>query len=112
MASQALEQIVEFAPRMQTGLNRTIDIYTAGTTALYTPPPKPFGPEIAQIGGLNSPYGVVQQPDYLHGGIDRFRKPEWGPAYGNHMNYEIIIPGIKEPLVNTHIPMDKPMGKW
>ncbi|MEM5777915.1 MAG: hypothetical protein QXJ06_05780 [Candidatus Aenigmatarchaeota archaeon] len=44
MASQALEQMLEFAPSFrQTQMYQTIDVYTLGTTALYTPPPKPFG---------------------------------------------------------------------
>jgi hypothetical protein len=108
MASEALEQIVEFAPRMQTGLNRTTDFYMTGIATLYTS--NPFGdPEIKQIGGTNSPYGVIDKPDYLNGGIERFRTPEFDLRHGNHMNYEIVIPGIKEPIIDVHIPMDNPM---
>ena len=44
MASQVLEQMLEFAPKLeQTKLYETIDVYTAGTTALYTPIPRPLG---------------------------------------------------------------------
>ena len=46
MGSQALEQMLKdtFIPAIgQDMIYSTIDIYSVGTTALYTPPPKPFG---------------------------------------------------------------------
>ena len=51
MTSQALEQMLELVPTIgQEGMYQTIDTYAAGTTALYTPPPKPFGPQPFQFG--------------------------------------------------------------
>ena len=61
------------------------------------------GPKIGRIGGPNSPFGITDKPDYLNGGTERFRKPEWDERHGNHMNYEITIPGLKDPLINVHI---------
>ena len=63
------------------------------------------GPKIGRIGGPNSPFGIIDRPDYLNGGTERFRKPEWDIHHGDHMNYEIKVPGIKEPLTNVHIPL-------
>ena len=109
MASQALEQMLGnvLVPTIgQERMYQTIDVYTAGTTALYTPPPKPFEPMIGPIGGPGSPGGILHRPDYLEGGLERYRQPEWDPVHGNHMNYETLIPGIKKPIINIHIPMD------
>jgi hypothetical protein len=104
MSCQALEQICDFGPTLgQTRMYETIDRYISGTTALYTfELPKPL---IGPIGGQNSPYGFMQKPDYLEGGIERIRQPEWDPKNGEHMNYEIVIPGFKNLLINIHIPM-------
>ncbi len=63
------------------------------------------GPKIGRIGGSNSPFGVTDKPDYLNGGTERFRKPEWDSQNGYHINYEITVPGINSPLVNVHIPL-------
>lgn len=42
--TQALEQILEFTPRIQTRMYQTIDTYTSRTTKIYSfDPPKPFG---------------------------------------------------------------------
>ena len=111
MSDQALEQMLEntFVPNIaQERMYQTIDMYASGTTALYTPPPKPLGPlpTIGPIGGPGSPSGILQKPDYLEGGIERYRRPEWDPKNGNHMNYETLIPGIKKPIINIHIPLD------
>ena len=65
----------------------------------------PDQPHIEPIGGYDSPYGVVHRPDYLQGAIERLRRPEYDNKHGNHMNYEIKVPGIKKPIVNEHIPM-------
>jgi len=64
-----------------------------------------FGPKIGRIGGPNSPFGVTDLPDYLNGGTERFRKPEYDKQNGYHTNYEITIPRIKSPLINIHIPL-------
>ena len=54
--TQALEQMLDntFVPNIaQDRMYQTIDTYTSGTTALYTPPPKPFGlmnPQPFQMG--------------------------------------------------------------
>lgn len=105
MASEALEQRVEPAFGFgQHSAYQTLDIYTSGLAQMYT---GQMGPEIKPIGGLGSPFGVLDKPDYLNGGLERFRKPEWDIRNGFHMNYEILIPRIQKPVVNIHIPMDK-----
>lgn len=112
MSSQALEQMLDnvLVPTIgQDRMYQTIDTYTSGTTQLYSfDPPKPLGPlpTIGPIGGPGSPGGILQKPDYLEGGLERYRQPEWDPKNGNHMNYETLIPGIKKPIINIHIPMD------
>jgi hypothetical protein len=112
--TQALEQILgnEIVPSMgQDSMYSTIDTYTAGTTALHSfDPPKPLGPlpTIGPIGGVGSPGGILQKPDYLDGGIERYRQPEnnHDGSDGTHMNYETLIPGVKKPIINIHIPTD------
>jgi len=114
MSSQALEQMLEntFVPNItQNRMYQTIDTYVSGTIQLYSfDPPKPLRPlsTIGPIGGPGSPGGILQKPDYLEGGIERYRKPELNHdgSDGTHMNYETLIHGIKKPIINIHIPMD------
>ncbi len=99
-----LECLAETAPTGQ--ICTSIDRYGLGTTALYTGKPLDQGPTIAPLGrNPSGPHGVLDRPEYLEGGIERFRKPEWDILNGNHMNYEITIPGSKRPITNVHIPM-------
>lgn len=66
MASQALEQMLEFASSLgQTQMYQTIDVYTAGTTALYTPPVKIF--DLPNIGASIHLHGSADG-NYLYGG--------------------------------------------
>ena len=103
MASEALEQMVEPAFGCgQDNAYQTLDVYTSGLAQMYT-----GSMEIKPIGGPRSPFGVLDKSDYLSGGIERFRKPEWDARNDFHMNYETLIPGIKAPVVNIHIPMGK-----
>ena len=93
-------------------MEQSIDLYTAGTVGLYTPRPidmamnKPMGPGLGALGGLGSPGCVRHEPNYLYGGTERYRKPEFDQKNGYHINYEQTIPGIKKPISNIHIPMD------
>lgn len=100
MSSQALEQMLEFAPSFgQTKMYETIDVYTAGTTALYTPPPKPFGGNIGQIPGLpSSPINSVVIPYGNQTGLggdvhDTFKIDRYDNPYGGHTS--IKIPGYE-----------------
>ena len=54
----------------------------------------------------SSPGCVKQNPDYLEGGTERYRQPEYDSRNGNHMNYETLFPGLSAAL-NIHIPMDE-----
>ena len=86
--SQALEQMLELVPG-QEKMYQTIDKYAARTTALYTPPPKPFNP-IGSMGSgfqLGGPgnirhdigYGLQERYDFSgHNGL------------GPHINYDIL----------------------
>lgn len=97
MASQALEQMLEFAPSFgQTRMYQTIDVYTAGTTALYTPPPKPFEPMIIPtdsgfIMPLPSIPGIRDYHDAFK--IDRYDNP-----YGGHTTFD--IPGFPKKRID------------
>ncbi len=82
--TQALEQIVEFAPtREQTGMYGTIDRYVSGTTALYSfEPPKPLTPFFPTNTGIgvSIPSPLDQIKDYHETfKIDRYDNP-----YGGH----------------------------
>lgn len=109
MASPALEQMLSSVPRMgqEDRAYQTLDVYTSGLSRMYTGPMGPPG-GIGPIGGPGSPGGFIDRPDYLNDGFERYRRPEWDPKNGNHMNYETIIPGINNnrPIINIHIPMD------
>jgi hypothetical protein len=63
-------------------------------------------PILKPISEENSPYCVKIEPNYLDGGFERFRKPEFDNRHGYHMNYELGVPGIKESLTNYHIDLD------
>lgn len=108
MEAAALEQIADSVPKevQESGAYNTLEIYTSGLTHMYTGPMRPFDPTIGPIGGPGSPGGVLHKPDYLNGGTERFRQPEWDHLHDNHMNYETLIPGVKKPITNIHIPMD------
>ena len=99
MGSQALEQILKFAPSFgQTKMYKTIDIYTTGTSALYTPPPKPFQP----AGNFDIGPGIAREMPGTGGLLERFRYDNHKP-YGPHINYEIIVPGEKrKPIIDNH----------
>ena len=89
MSSQALEQILEFIPPFgQEGLYQTIDVYVAGTTALYTgKPPKAIegpGSVLRTRYDLEQGSKLQERFDFSHG------KP--------HVNYEIVSPYQKKPL--------------
>lgn len=86
MTSQALEQMLEFAPSFgQTRRYETIDVYIAGTTALYTPPPKPLG----TFSGLQpSGFGVLRK-DLGFGLQERYDFSGHGGT-GPHLNYDLI----------------------
>ncbi|GEM_PF-6947078 len=102
MASQALEQMLEFAPSFgQTKMYKTIDVYTVRTTALYTPPPKPFQP----AGNFGIGPGIAREMPGTGGLIERFRYGDHKP-FGSHLNYEIVISGLnRKPIIdNHHIP--------
>ena len=100
MASQALEQMLELVPTIrQERIYQTIDTYVAGTTALYTPPPKPFQPagNFGQMPGPQDinpfrtviPYGNLTG---LGGDVhDTFKYDRYGNIYGGHTT--INIPG-------------------
>ena len=107
MSSQALEKILSSVPTIGHGkMYAAIDQYVRGTMHLYSfDPDKPLRPTLIlhPLGKLGSAWGVLQKPDYLNGGIKRYRKPEWDHQNGYHMNYETLIPGIKEPITNIHI---------
>ena len=105
MPSQALEQMLGFAPTLgQTRMYETIDIYTAGTTALYTPPPKPLDGNIGQIPSLpSSPINPVVIPYGNQTGLggdihDTFKIDRYDNPYGGHTS--IKIPGIKPYQIN------------
>ena len=74
----------------------------------YNSSSKPLGqsPTIRPLGGDGSLSAVFQKPDYLEGGIERYRQPEYDNRNGFHMNHETLVPGIKKPIINIHIPMD------
>jgi len=114
MRTQLLEQF----PSLENELGYTpgtIEVYVNGVAHMYT---GPFygspgvggtfdkGPSLGPIGNSpGSPWGVISRPDYLEGGIERFRAPETDEAHGSHMNYEILLPCIGA-ILNIHIPMD------
>jgi len=87
MASQALEQILEFAPSLgQTRTHQTIDTYTSGTTKLYSfDPPKPLG----TFSGLKpSGFGVLKH-DIGYGLQERYDFS----GHNNttpHLNYDLL----------------------
>lgn len=79
-----LEQMLEFAPRIrQTKMYETIDVYTAGTTALYTPPLKPFRPRIIpSLIGIVIPHPITDLPLInLH---DTYKIDRYDNLYGGH----------------------------
>ena len=102
MESQALEQMLDNV-FIQNRMYNTIDKYDLGTTAFYSGKPLDPLPRIEKIGGRDSPSGVLLKPDYLKGAVERFRKPEFDEKNKFHMNYEIVVPGIKKPIINKHI---------
>jgi hypothetical protein len=107
MVNQNLDQLLAIETQLeQINMCTTVDMYASGTIAWYTPPPKLFEPIITPIGGLGSPGGVLHEPAYLEGGLERYRYPEWDPVHGHHLNYETLIPGIRRPILNIHIPME------
>ena len=86
MSSQALDQMLEFAPRTwPTRMYATIDLYAAGTTALYTAPPNPIGP----ISGLQpSGFGVLRR-DLGDGLQERYDFSGHGGTEP-HINYDLL----------------------
>ena len=87
MASQALEQMLEFAPSFgQTKMYQTIDRYTSGTTQLYSfDPPKPLGTfsgfQPSGFGVLRNDlgFGLQERYDFSgHGGTEP------------HLNYDLL----------------------
>ena len=93
-----------------------LEMYTMGIND------KPLMPKFSPIGGLGSGFGVLKDAEGKSYGIgrereyslseeeiarmfERIRKPETDPTHGNHVNYEEIVPGVKKPLVNIHIPL-------
>jgi hypothetical protein len=88
MASQALEQMLEFAPSFgQTRMYQTIDVYAAGTTALYTPPPKPFEPMIIPTdSGFIVPLPPIPGIRDYH---DTFKIDRYDNPYGGHTTFDI-----------------------
>ena len=103
MVSQALEQMLGFAQIVgQTRIYETIDTYTTGTTALYTPVPKPFQP----AGNFGIGPGIGREMPSTGGLIERYRYDPGHPSLPEiHINYEIVIPGISRKLIidNHHI---------
>ncbi len=90
MASQALEQMLEFALRSwQKQLYQTTDVYTAGTTALYTPPPKPFNPKpffpTSTGFGISIPKPLKEIDDYH----ETFKIDRYDNLYGGHSTITI-----------------------
>ncbi len=85
--SQALEQMLDntFVPNIgQDRLYQTIDRYAVGTTALYTPPPKPFG--------LMDPQPFQYGYDLDRGYQVKFKGPdETTLTYGKVVNGKDII---------------------
>ena len=112
-------QMLESASSLENELGYTpgtIEVYVNGVVHMYT---GPFygvpgvggtfsrGPSLGPIGNSpESPWGVINQPDYIEGLIERFRKPETSETQGYHMNYEMFIEGFKKPLINIHIPLE------
>ncbi|MEA3514107.1 MAG: hypothetical protein U9R34_01375 [Nanoarchaeota archaeon] len=97
MATEALEQMLgtELVPTTgQTRMYETIDTYAEGTTALYTPPPRPMGPIGGPMNNMQGP-GNVMSNQY---GLDQ----DWAMqerfdfsghnGLGPHLNYEIVNP--------------------
>ena len=99
MASQALEQMLELVPTIgQERMYQTIDTYAAETTALYTPPPKPFQP----AGNFGIGPGIAREIPGTGGLLERFRYDDHKP-FGPHLNYEIVIPGVdRKPIIDNH----------
>ena len=95
---QGLEHVLIFDSQE---LYPTIDVYPVGIRALYTPPPRPFRP--ADSWGIGP--GVAREIPGTGGLVERVRSDDHEPL-GPHLNYEIIIPGVKRNIIldNTHIP--------
>ena len=89
MASEALEGILETTPTFgRTGMYTTIDVYVAGTAALYTPEQKPnpigsMGSGL-QLGGM----GVLRK-DLGDGLQERY---DWSGHDGTepHLDYDLL----------------------
>ena len=102
MSSQALEQMLEntFVPNIaQDRMYQTIDTYTSGTTALYTPPPKPFNPIIAPTPtGFVVPHppipGIPEIRDYH----DTYKIDRYDNPYGGHTTFD--IPGFPKKRID------------
>jgi hypothetical protein len=92
-----LEQMLEFAPQVQKNINRTIDVYTSGTAALYTGPV--IIPSQANYGQFVVPYGnVTEMGGDVH---DTFKTDRYDNPYGGHTT--INIPGYNK----IHLPWDE-----
>ena len=93
MASQALEQMLELVPTIgQERMYQTIDTYAAGTTVLYTPPPKPFGLQTGQPfqygynlgGGYKLDFHGLNETTLTHGHV----KDPFGNIVKEYNGYE------------------------
>ena len=77
------------------------DLEILSASALYTG--EPFG----NRGGFGSMPsigpGIARIMPEAGNLIERIRKDTDLPS---HLNYEYLVPGIKKPLVNIHIPLD------
>ncbi len=84
MASQALEQMLEFAPTFgQTRTYETIDTYARGTTVLYSfDPPKPMTPFFPTSTGFGI---IIPNPlDEIKDYHETFKIDRYDNLYGGH----------------------------
>lgn len=91
MASQALEQMLSFVPRMgqEDRAYRTLDVYTSGLTQMYTGPMKPFNPIGSMDSGfqLGGPGNIRQDIGY---GLQERYDFSGHNGLGPHINYDIL----------------------
>ncbi|MBU3941706.1 MAG: hypothetical protein KKF74_02225 [Nanoarchaeota archaeon] len=119
MVSQALEQMLEFAPRMgQTRMYETIDVYAVGTTALYCRH-NPLTTE-SQCNFCNYEYMKESREQFKpastfgigpgiakesFGFVERYRAGKHENFGKDHLNLDYISPVSKKILENIHIDM-------
>jgi hypothetical protein len=102
-----LEQQMEmYQPTQFSGIQareivyRTVNLEDLSATALYTG--APCGGGFRPASSLNLGPGIARRMPEAGDMIERIRKDNDFPS---HLNYEYLVPGVKKPLANIHIPL-------